>query len=146
MRYCFGVIVVFSILFGANAAQDEAAKKDLDGLQGVWQFVSMEIERKSLPPDQLKTLKLTFKGNKASHNRPDGKTEDATFKLDPSKKPKATDFMPFADPGKGNRLQAIYSIEGDTLKICGGKDGNIRPKEFKAGEGVVLMVLTREKK
>jgi uncharacterized protein (TIGR03067 family) len=146
MRFCFGLIVVLSTLLGANAAQDEAAKKDLDSLQGVWQCVSMEIDGKSMPADQVKALKLTFKGNKASHPGADDKVEEAIVKLDPTKKPKAIDFSPLAGSDNGAAIQAIYSLEKDTLKICGASKDTTRPTEFKAGKGVTLVVLTREKK
>ena len=37
-------------------------------------------------------------------------------KLDPSKKPKAIDITQLS--GKGETIPGIYSIDGDTLKIC----------------------------
>jgi uncharacterized protein (TIGR03067 family) len=147
MRYLFCLIVSGSFLLGAGAAQEnDSAKKDLDRLQGVWQMVSMEIVGKSLPEEKIKALKLTFKGNKATHPGADGKTEEATVKLDPSKNPKALDMSPLTGPGKGQTLLAIYAIEGDTLKICGARAGRDRPTEFKGGKDVILMVLTRAKR
>lgn len=145
MRLCFLVGAVASVFLGSAVAQDDAAKKDLENLQGVWQFVSMEGGA-ALPPEKLKELKLTIKGDKASHPESEGRTAEATIKLDPSKKPKAIDITPLTDPGKGKTLLGIYSIEGDTLKLCIANFGVDRPTEFKASKEVVLIVLKRDKR
>ena len=45
-------------------------------------------------------------------------------------------------------LKAIYSLEGDTQKLCFGKPGIDRPSAFesKDGSGNMLIELKREKK
>jgi uncharacterized protein (TIGR03067 family) len=53
------------------------------------------------------------------------------FKLDPTKKPKAIDVV-LQDKKTG---QGIYSLEGDTLKICHGESDDPRPSEFESKEG-----------
>ncbi len=113
MRWSSCGIIAISLLVGAVGAQDDAAKKDLDSLQGIWQLVSLEVEGKPLPEDQVKGTKMTFKGNKASHPGPDGKIEEGTFTLDPSKKPKAIDISPLGGPDKGKTLR-VFSIKRDT--------------------------------
>jgi uncharacterized protein (TIGR03067 family) len=144
-RFSLPAIVAICVLLGSAVAQDDAAKKDLERLQGVWQFVSMEGGIPQ-PPEKLKELKLTIKGNKASHPASEGKTEEATFKLDPSKKPKAIDFIPLTGLDQGKTLLGIYAIDGDTLKICATNVGGDRPTEFKATKNVSLIVLKREKR
>src|SRR5262245_37453713 len=81
MRWQFCGIVALGILVGAVGAQDDAAKKDLDNLQGVWQLLSLEVEGDARSEDQVKKIMMTFKGNKASHPGTDGKIEEATFTL-----------------------------------------------------------------
>ncbi len=144
MRCVSSAIVVVCFLLGADAAQEDAAKKDLDSLQGVWQVVS--LEGTSLPAEKIKTLKMTFKGNKMSHPGGEGKTEEASIKLGPSKKPKAIDMTLLNGPNKGKTALGIYSIEGETLKICGAPFASDRPTEFKASKGVSLIVLKRDKR
>jgi uncharacterized protein (TIGR03067 family) len=134
------------LLPSTGAAQDESVKKELDSLQGAWQCVSFEEKGKALPEEQIKDLKLTFKGYKASHAGKDGKTEQATIKIDPFKKPKMIDLMVLTGPDKGKTVQGIYMIEGDTLTICGGQVGRERPTEFKGGAEVNLMVFKRDKR
>ena len=145
MRYVCGVIVVACLLRSAGAAQDDV-KRELDSLQGAWQCVSFEEKGTSLPEEQIKTLKLTFKGYKASHAGKDGKTDQATIKIDPSKKPKAIDLMLLTGPDKGKTVQGIYTIDGDTLTICGAQAGRERPTEFKGGKDVNLMVFKRDRR
>jgi uncharacterized protein (TIGR03067 family) len=144
MKRVSAVVGVFFLMFSTTLAQDDAAKKDLDRLQGVWQVVSMEIDGKVAPADEFKGLNLTFKGNKASQLI-NGKNEEASIKLDPSKKPKAIDMTPLIGPDKGMTIVGIYSIEGDNLRICIAKAGVDRPSEFKGGKGVVFFVLKRHK-
>ena len=140
MKYFSGGVVVFFLMLSLALAQDDAGKKDLDNLQGVWQMVSMEIEGKALPADEIKGFKLTVKGNKGSHPGKDAKNDEATIKLDPSKTPKTIDMAT-----KGMTFVGIYSIEGDNLKICGAKAGGDRPTEYKGGKDVVYYVLKRDK-
>jgi uncharacterized protein (TIGR03067 family) len=77
------------------------------------------------------------------------KTEDEmdelTYKMNPDEKPKTIDF----DNGKGQTLEAVYSLEGTTLKICGPhKFGGDRPAKVGTQEGsdAFLLVLKRESK
>jgi uncharacterized protein (TIGR03067 family) len=70
--------------------------------------------------------------------------ETYTYTLHPSNNTKAMDIVELTGLDKGQtRLFCIYAIEGDTLKICGGKGS--RPIEFKFSQGVKLLVLKREK-
>jgi uncharacterized protein (TIGR03067 family) len=146
MRYGCIVIVAMLALVAVSAAQDDAVRKDLDSLQGVWQCVSLDEGGKAVAEEQLKDFKLTFKGYKASHPGKDGKTEQVTIKLDPSKKPKTIDMMLLTGADKGKTLLGIYAIEEDTLKICVAQPGRDRATEFKAGKDIVLIALKREKR
>lgn len=143
---CFVLLIGCAFCLPALLADDAKAKKDLDSLQGAWQFAAMEGAN-SLSADILKELKLTFEGDRARHPGVEGKLAAATVtvNLDPSQKPKAIDITPLAGPEKGKRLPGIYSIDGDTLRICVGKIGGDRPTEFKASKDVALSVLKRAK-
>src|SRR5262245_55392541 len=69
----------------------KAGKKDEDKVQGTWSVVSGEKEGKKVPEGEFKDFKVTFgAGGKltASH---DGKDVEATYKLDPAKKPRQID-------------------------------------------------------
>jgi len=79
------------------------------------------------------------------------KTEEATYSVDPTKKPKEMNLhFVFVKEGKKATLQGIYELDGDTLKICqfdGVKKAmEGRPKELVANEETILAVLKRDKK
>jgi hypothetical protein len=43
-------------------------------------------------------------------------------------------------------VEAIYELDGDTLKVCLGDKGIARPTEFKSAEKVIVMTFKRMKK
>jgi uncharacterized protein (TIGR03067 family) len=137
------------VLLGADASKDDAVKKDLEALQGTWTAVIVERNGQKAPQEVLKNFKVVIEGDKMIIN-PDSDNRTSTFKLDPSKKPKAMDNTPEQGPKKGVGLPTIYELEGDTLKICFDNEGvsDKRPTEFKTtpGSGLALFVLKREKK
>jgi uncharacterized protein (TIGR03067 family) len=146
MRWLLCAFVAFGLALTADAVPGDATKKDLDAMQGTWQVVAMEIDGQAVPEEQLKPFKLTIKGDKGSHTSPDGKIEEATIKLDATKKPKAIDITPLTGPDKGNTMRGIYTLEGDTIKVCMTHKGDVRPAEFKGGKDLAVMTMKREKK
>jgi uncharacterized protein (TIGR03067 family) len=138
-------LAVFAGLAVSAAADDDAAKIDTDKLQGVWKTISVESDGKKMPEDGVKDIRLTVKGDRMIF-KAENKEEEATFKLDVTQKPRALDWtIKIGD--KVETVKLIYDLRGDDLKICGGKVGKDRPKEFaaKAGSGLNLIVLKREK-
>jgi uncharacterized protein (TIGR03067 family) len=137
---------ILTFLIAAGAAQDDAAKKDLDALQGDWQAVSVEVDGKKKPDDEVKSARLTFKGDKVITTGKDMTKHEATFKLDPTKTPKVIDIMPSTGGDAGKTQVCVYAIEQEQLIICGAKGvGGARPTDLKAGENVVRIVLERVK-
>ena len=129
----------------AAADACDAAKKELDELQGEWTLVSATRDGKDMPAERVKGYKNTVKGDKFSITS-EGKTvEEGSMKLDPSKKPKEVEFI--LAEGKKTAL-GIYELTGDTYKLCYAPPGKDRPKEFSAkeGTGYTLSVWQRKKK
>ena len=115
-------------------------------LQGVWTVVSYEYRGES--QERFIGNKFSFDGQKISVREKD-KDSTVRFVLDTTKKPKQIKFSKGDDDRY--RTFGIYSVDGDMLKICFSKDGDMekhRPTEFvaKKDSGLVLMVLKREKK
>ena len=147
MRYFCSLLAVGCFLLATNAAQDDLAKKEISSLQGIWQSVSREEDGEAMPEEKVKANKLTIKDNKWTFDDGIGQpgAVEVTVKLNPSKKPKELAATPVLDK-EGKDFHGIYSIEGDTLKICVTEPGAKRPTEFKGGKGVVLIVFARQKK
>lgn len=143
MRFTIGMILLAGLLVAADKPAKDDAKKDLELLQGGWTFVSAEKDGK--PDEGLKNAKLVFKGDKFTRTAA-GQSSTGTVKLDAAAKPKTLDGTFTEGPSKGQKIAAIYSLQGDVLIICSGGAGKDRPKEFasKSGTGNLLVVLKRD--
>ena len=144
MRLKMLVVLTAGLLVAADDATKDAAKNDQGKLQGKWTVVGAELEGQKLPEAQAKG-ELVFKGNTYAFTTGAGESGKGTFKLDPTKKPKAMDAMP--DDAAGVTVEEFYEVDGDNLKICLAVPGNPRPKEFKApaGSGRMLFIYKRAK-
>ncbi len=105
-------------------------KKDDAALQGTW-TVTKTSGFKATPPQELKDLRLTIKGDRmtAHYGR---KSAEATFKLDSTTTPRHIDITITDGPEdvKGKTFECIYLLEGNVLHIAFRKPGEKRPSEF----------------
>lgn len=140
--YSFFALTLLSIVQTANAADP----KDRDTIQGTWAASSVEFGGKPFPEEIRKSIKLTLKDDKYTVNVGPN-LDQGTIKLDPSAKPKAMDIVGTEGPNKNKTFQAIYELDGNTLRICYDLSGQSRPTAFKTSEGTQLFLVTynREK-
>jgi uncharacterized protein (TIGR03067 family) len=133
-------VIVLALLAPVLAAEEK--KSDEDKIQGTWKALSGEHGGKKAPEEALKGFRMTFAAGGKLTVLAHGNTEEGTFKLDATKKPKQIDLTT-----EDKSLKGIYELDGDTLKLCVDEEGS-RPTEFKSPEGtkVYLVVLQREKK
>jgi uncharacterized protein (TIGR03067 family) len=138
-----GTVLICGLTLAANVgAEEKSAQKKI---QGKWKIESALHGGKAMPDEMTKSAILVIDGNKMKITMTaNGKeqTVEMTFKLDPSKKPGAIDVDIDGKPGLG-----IYSLDGDTLKICHGEGDDPRPTEFASKEGTrsALIVFKRVK-
>jgi uncharacterized protein (TIGR03067 family) len=122
------------------SARELAAQQELQRLQGTWVFESLEESGKSVPADQLKGRTL-FIGVDAFFIRKDTTMLQAgNISLDPGRKPKTINAIVKQGEQKGDIMLGIYTLEGDTLKLCIDVQGLDRPKEFKTMPDSKLML------
>jgi uncharacterized protein (TIGR03067 family) len=130
-------VIVFTAVLRQVAAGELPAE-----LQGTWKLVTVEREGESaLQPERQP--RLVFKGDDATH----GGEKVATVTADAAASPKIIDWR-FSEPDR--TLEGIYSIDGDTLKIClntqteGAKE---RPEALavKGHESYRLLIFERDK-
>jgi uncharacterized protein (TIGR03067 family) len=137
------MLLPICLLLTVGSAQS-GDKKEEKKLEGTWTLV-----KRSGGADKKedKDVKVTFKGNKIKLVLGD-KTEEATYTVDPSKKPATMDLTITKDDKKLTML-SIYELDGDNLKVChfeGEKTTKERPEKFMADKNTVLVTFKRDKK
>jgi uncharacterized protein (TIGR03067 family) len=122
------------------------AKKELEKLQGTWVMVGLEVNGEAVPEKKIKGTTLVIKGDKYTVKVKDTKHE-TTFKIDPSKEPKAID-MYFPDgPNLPKLSEGVYELDGDTLKVCRNQTpGEARPTQVGSWPDTNLFVVTWQRK
>jgi RNA polymerase sigma factor (sigma-70 family) len=128
--------------------KDKKAKQDKDAILGTWKVVKVEVDGKdgsdTEKGTEFKGAMLTFTAGKIVAKAGE-KSVELTYKLDPSAKPRAIDL----DSGGGKSWRSVYSLDGNTLKICSPhQPGGDRPAEVgtKEGSRSFLLVLKRQAK
>jgi uncharacterized protein (TIGR03067 family) len=134
-------------LVGAAGAQNDA-KMEMTRLEGEWSMVSGEANGQSMPKETVKGGKRVAKDAETVITMGGQIYFKAKFSIDPTKMPKAIDYVMTEGPTKGKTHLGIYEMEGDTVKFCFAAPGRVRPTEFTAKEGTqnTLSVWKREKK
>ena len=142
------MLLLAADLLSAAQGPDKAVQEDLKKLEGTWTYLSVDLAGKKLPDDIISTGSLTIKGNTYKTELFGQVTDEGTFTIDPSKKPKTMDYMVTDGPNKGKTQLGIYELDGDTAKFCFAVPGAERPTDFtsKEGSGRTLSVWKKEKK
>jgi RNA polymerase sigma factor (sigma-70 family) len=111
---------------------EDPTRKEREQLQGTWIAVSAEKQGKRIPEEEVKkaAIRLVIEGEKFRilTGRGDKGGMKGTLAINPGKKPKTLDLTAEVAGGRTATVTGIYDLEGDTLKLCYGKE---RPTEFK---------------
>jgi uncharacterized protein (TIGR03067 family) len=127
------------------APPDDVVRREHEQFDGNWRLVSVEAGGERMPARELNDYSLTFKAGKFTSLRA-GEKRTGKYTLDPTHKPKTMDIVPEDGPDKDKSWSLIYSLEGNTLRICGRKIGDERPTSFdtKGQKDAILMVFRHE--
>jgi uncharacterized protein (TIGR03067 family) len=142
------IVVTASLVAVPDKAPKKApVQKEMKKLEGTWTVASMESRGRKRTAAMIERMnyRMTVKGDTYSWEVRNRKTIGATIKLDTKKNPKTMDLLVTEGTLKGQTMRAIYTLDGDTLKICYGPAGGKRPTAFAApaGSTEVLMVLKK---
>jgi uncharacterized protein (TIGR03067 family) len=130
----------WALFVARRQSKDEAAKQELQQLQGDWQMESLERNGKKLDEALVRTYKRTVTGNKHTVSWEEHRlafTLHATLTLDPTNDPKTVDLLLADGPFKGKTRLGIYKLEGDTETVCLAQPGNHRPTSFNSKQGAI---------
>jgi uncharacterized protein (TIGR03067 family) len=140
--------IAAGLLLAADKPRDDAVQKELKKLEGTWKMAALEIDGKPVPEEQFQDTILVIKGNQYIV-KVKKKSYETTFTIEPGKKPKQMDMTFKNGPNKDKVHKGIYSLEGDTFKLCRGQSPDVaRPRDFGTwpDTGTFLVVWKRVKK
>lgn len=145
------IVLLFACIFGLSFVRAADAPPPADGgtedkeLLGTWTVTSASYrgEKNNDPVGST----FTFSADKIVM-KPKGKDQpasEAAYLLIPKVTPKRIDLTPLDDSGKvdvNRTLRGIYTIDGDTLKICmNDRPGERRPQGFDPAQETTMTVL-----
>ncbi len=146
-------LVLFALLVGSSVAAEEPPKKApttgevYRKLQGTWIVEAWEEGGKAITGDELKKRGVFFGGNFFILRRDNKVFRAGGIQFDPARNPSTMNLIVREGDGKGEVMPGIYSLDGDTLKICFNPKGETAPKDFKpdAKDGFTLITLKKPK-
>lgn len=143
LRHGVMVLTLALVVIAARARAEEKAAKDLEG---TWKISSAQENGEA--KEQYKDSTVTIRDGKFTVKRPDGTTYEGTYKVTMAGGKSGIDLTYTSGPLEGKSFQGIFTVEGDTLKLCRPTEsGKERPTELdaKSDSGMILFTLTREK-
>ncbi len=152
-RYVLLALAVGGLIAGGLIARSLiAAKPDTDKelgkFDGTWLVTAVEVSGTKIPEAELQKApsRVTLQGGKWALKAP-GREESGTFTVDEAKAPMQMDVKPADGPNAGKTYQAIYELDGDTMKIGYAAPGLDRPTSFETKDklGYWVNVYKREK-
>ena len=142
-------IVMLVLASSTTLAEDprptrEAARADLEKLQGTWTLVSMEVEGQAAPPKAIEGQSAVYEGDAVTLM--DGETvrRRGIVTLEPTRRPAAINTWDQDGPREDRTTPGIYELKGQTLKLCFARPDDRRPDEFATGRGTGYILLVYE--
>jgi uncharacterized protein (TIGR03067 family) len=130
------------------SASGRATNSDLDNLQGTWVLVAMERDGEDVSAEDFVNWKAVYEQNRITLRIGDRVRRRGIITLDPGRVPKTIDTKDQDGPYADQTVPGIYSLEGDTLKLCFAHPGAERPRHFstKDGSAFLYCVYKRQKR
>jgi uncharacterized protein (TIGR03067 family) len=145
--------LVLLCLAAPAVAEDAAAKKALDDLQGKWEVVELSERGRKIDPAKVKNFAITFAGNTAEMPFDSKGKVKHTVTVRPAASPREIDLQLPSEIDGGQTIPGIYKLEDGVLTIALGfgkdaKNPGTRPTTFEstgAPNPSVVLVLKKAK-
>lgn len=146
MRRMLGAMCWLIVAIGLVPAFAQPTEEVQKRLQGTW--TATRAERDAQAADDVIGHRLTLTANRFRIQSRDGKPLYAgTFRVNPAPNPATIDFEHSEGPLKGKAWKGIYTVDGDTLRVCDNapnlEKGRPTAFEAKAGSGHIFITFTR---
>ena len=146
------ILVLCAYILGSEAAQvrsgaeNGATMNEHGWFEGVWRFVSVEVEGVRQPEVPFETNKLIISKDGGFTIVQGPKITRGRLRVDPTTTPKHYDFTLTEGPDTGLTALGIYERDGDTYKICLPLRSKERPAVLVSGpgSGCLFQVFKRE--
>jgi uncharacterized protein (TIGR03067 family) len=123
---------------------ESAANGPLGKIQGDWQVTSIEMNGEPLDRDTVSSMVVSI--HESSYKLTGGERDDhGTFTLDAQSSPYKMDITPEQGPDSGEKLPAIFEVNGDKMRVCYGRGDN-RPKAFETSSGSETLLINYTRK
>ena len=118
----------------------------MNPLVGTWVGVSVTVDGRVLPETTVQQLRLTLTQTQYKTEKGNEVLFDSTYTIEPSKSPKHINMIGTEGDLAGKAAEGIYSLDGNTLKVCYTMPGKPRPETFgsPAGSGIYMVVWKRQ--
>jgi len=120
--------------------------EDKKSFVGTWQVIACEKEGNKESADQIKGRTVQITQDRITVRDASGKTlHSCTYRLGGSGDNRTVMLTSTEGDNKGQTMEGIYKLDGDTLTVCYAEQGGSAPKEFRtaAGSKQCCMVLKR---
>ena len=135
-------ILLIALLVAMPAVAGDAVKDAKAKLKGNW--TSTEVVKGGEKSD--KSIRLKFDGDKVTVAVGGEDEITGKYAIDPSKSPATLDVTIEHD-GQTAKVEALYEVKGDVLRICHAVDvlGGDRPTAIEATANTSVVTLKRDK-
>ena|SRR6266404_5720941 len=133
-------------LCACTTASHRHMNNKTDNLSGTWSCISATVDGKALSKETTDLLRLTLTQDHYKTEKGSEVLFDSLYTIDPSRVPKQINMVGTEGDLAGKEAPGIYSLGGDTLRICYVMPGLPRPEEFQslAGSKVFLVIWKRK--
>jgi uncharacterized protein (TIGR03067 family) len=104
-------------------------------LQGTWTCISAKVDGNALPEATTALLRLTLTQDRYKTEKGPDVLFDSTYTINSESDPKQISIVGTEGDLAGKEAQGIFSLEGDTLRICYTMPGSPRPQTFESPTG-----------